>query len=313
MQHYIAATAAINGFSPNMDDGGGTVRMRSIAVQQFDAFTTESFAGNPAGVVIDAATLTSMEMQQIAREMNCSETVFIMPSEVADMRMRYFTPAVEVDLCGHATIAGLSALGKRSLLSGALTVETNVGTLKMEVRDDGSAWMRQASPQFQSVDEDGQRKVAELLGIQPQALGHVVPLGLAYTGLWDLMVPVNDLQTLFSLSPSFDGLAQFNRDLGVASTHVFCMETKTSGATLHARDFSPAVGVPEDPHTGTASGALGAWLVHNGVLEPGEFIFEQGWSVGRPGLIHVRIEEVDGFVWVGGHAVEVLSGQMILS
>jgi trans-2,3-dihydro-3-hydroxyanthranilate isomerase len=312
MWHYIAAEAAISGFSPNMDGGGGVVRMRSILVQQFDAFTTESFAGNPAGVVLDAVILTPVEMQQIAREMNCSETVFIMPSEVADMRMRYFTPAVEVDLCGHATIAGLAALGKRSLLPGALTVETNVGTLKMEVRDDGSAWMRQVSPQFQSVEEDELRKVADLLGIHSKAIGHIVPLGLAYTGLWDLMVPVNDLQILLSLSPNLDGLAQFNRDLGVTSTHVFCMETKTSGATLHARDFSPAVGIPEDPHTGTASGALGAWLVHNGVLEPGEFMFEQGWSVGRPGLIHVRIEEGDGFVWVGGHAVEVLSGEMIL-
>ncbi len=198
--------------------------------------------------------------------------------------MRYFTPAVEVDLCGHATIAGLSALAEAGKLAGKTTVETNAGILQMEVRADGSAWMRQARPQFRALPEEQQPFVAKLLGMSADRMVQEIPLGLSYTGLWDLMVPVDNLDTLQSLSPAMPELATFNRELGVASTHVFCMETKTETATLHARDFSPAVGVPEDPHTGTASGALGAWLVHQRILEPGEYVFEQGWSVGRARL-----------------------------
>lgn len=287
--------------------------MKSVQVQQYDSFTKTPFAGNPAGVVLDANGLSDREMQYIAREMNCSETVFVLPAgnHDADFRMRYFTPAVEVDLCGHATIAGLTALGEAGRLQGAAAAQTNAGVLEMEVRSDASAWMRQARPQFRPLADGDRAVIARLLGI-PQA--HLVPdiqIGLAYTGLWDLMVPVDSMDTLQSLVPAMVELAAYNRHLGVASTHVFCMETMTGEAVLHARDFSPTVGIPEDPHTGTASGALGAWLVHQGVLAHGEYTFEQGWSVERPGVIQVRVPE-DGEVWVGGHAVEVIAGAMRL-
>lgn len=283
--------------------------MRKISVLQVDAFSQVPFAGNPAGVVLEADGLDETVMQSIAAEMNCSETAFV-SSGPSGLRFRYFTPAVEVDLCGHATIAALHALGQQGVV-GELQVKTNVGVLNMSIGQDGTCWMEQAEPQFRPVDSDQLVTVAGLLGLSREQIQSDIPLGLAYTGLWDLMVPVKDLHTLRTIRPDFDGLEKLNRQQGAASTHVYTFQTERQGSTLHARDFSPAVGVPEDPHTGTASGALGAWLVHQGVLKPGEHVFEQGWSVGRPGFIHVSLSE-NREVRVGGYAATVLRGEIFL-
>lgn len=283
----------------------------NIRILQVDAFTSRAFEGNPAGVVLDAGGLTEEQMQRIAREMNCSETAFVLPSERADLRFRYFTPAVEVDLCGHATIAALHALRASGRLRGQRTVETNAGLLQMEAQDDGTCWMEQARPKFRAFEGD-LRDLVGLLAISVEDLDPGVPVGMAYTGLWDLLVPLRDRAALRRAAPNFAALAEHNRRLGVVSTHLFTRDTEDSGSTLHCRDFSPAAGVPEDPHTGTASGALGAYLVHLGALAPGRHVFEQGWTVSRPGQILVDVAEDALRVRVGGRAVTVLEGEMRL-
>lgn len=286
--------------------------MKQANVLQVDAFTVNPFAGNPAGVVLDATGLDVGMMQKIAREMNCSETAFVLSSPDGSLRFRYFTPETEVDLCGHATIAAMHALHAERGLSGTTVVQTNVGRLEMEVTPEGVVWMEQAQPQFKELPKDMVSIIADYLGMSVEEIRTDIPLGLAYTGLWDLMVPIRNLNVLQSLKPNLTKLAQLNQQQGAASTHVYCFETEQSDSTLHARDFSPAVGVPEDPHTGTASGALGAWLVNLGVLQPGTFTFEQGWSVGRPGLILVEVSKDPLAVKVGGRAVVVLKGVMTL-
>lgn len=277
-----------------------------------DAFTDTPFAGNPAGVVPEADGLTDAEMQKMAREMNCSETAFVLASDRAEMRFRYFTPAQEVDLCGHATIATLHVLGQEKGFQGGHRVETRAGVLTMEVAPDGTSWMEQAAPQWRPYTLTGLEDVAAILGLKPEDLDPRVPLALAYTGLWDLLVPVRNLAALHAARPDLSRLAAHNRALGVASTHLFTFETALEGSTLQARDFSPAVGIPEDPHTGTASGALGAYLVSLGVVAPGRMIFEQGWTVERPGLIHVEVSPGAQGVRVGGRAVTVVTGAMRL-
>lgn len=285
--------------------------MRRVAVQQIDAFTSEAFFGNPAGVVTDASGLSPSEMQLVARELNCSETAFVLPSDQAEMRIRYFTPAVEVDLCGHATIATLHALNREGRVHGSVLAETNAGLLRLEVRHDKTCWMEQAKPAFRPF-EGAAGEVAHLLGLEPADIDPSLPIGVAYTGLWDLLVPVRSLEALRRASPDARELGEHNRSIGVVSTHLFCRETVLEGSTLHTRDFSPAAGVPEDPHTGTASGALCAYLVKIGALAPGTHVFEQGWTVARPGLIFVEVAAEALGVRVGGHAVEIMRGELLL-
>lgn len=285
--------------------------MRRVAVQQIDAFTEQPFAGNPAGVVTDAGGLTPEEMQLVARELNCSETAFVLRSDRADLRIRYFTPTIEVDLCGHATIATLHALNAEGRVHGNLTVETNAGLLGMEVRADATCWMEQARPAFRPFDGAAE-DMLQLLGLGPADIDPDLQIGIAYTGLWDLLVPLRNLDALRRAAPDMRALGEHNRSIGVVSTHLFCRETVRAGSTLHTRDFSPAAGVPEDPHTGTASGALGAYLVKSGALAPGAHVFEQGWTVARPGLIFVEVGPKAVQVRVGGHAISVIQGDLLL-
>lgn len=286
--------------------------MPKIAIKQVDAFTAMPLEGNPAGVVTAAEGLSGEEMQRIAREMNCSETAFVLRSKRGDFRLRYFTPAVEVDLCGHATIATLHALREEGRAAGAMRVETNVGLLAMEAAADGMCWMQQAQPAFRPFAEDPD-EIAALLGLRPVDLEPEGGIGIAYTGLWDLLVAVRDLSALQGAHPDPGALAEHNRRHGITSTHLYCRETMLPGSTLHTRDFSPAAGVAEDPHTGTANGALGAYLVAEGRLAPGHHVFEQGWTVGRPGQIHVEVSPGGKGVRVGGEAVTVIVGSIFLS
>lgn len=279
---------------------------------QVDSFTETPFLGNPAGVILDAEDLNPEVRQRIARELNCSETAFVSQTGPREFRFRYYTPAIEVNLCGHATIAALHVLHERTGLTGDITVDTNVGLLPMTVDEMGRAWMQQAPPQFRSLDETVQAEVIRALRMARCMLDDQLPFEMSFTGLWDIMVPFKNRNDIFALSPHFDELAELSRQLGAASVHVYTLDTVEPNSSLHARDFSPAVGVNEDPHTGTANGALAALLVAHRVLKPGQHVFEQGWSVFRPGYILVDVA-ADMTVSVGGRAVTVMEGSMRVS
>lgn len=307
-----------------------------LRVLQIDAFTREPFTGNPAGLVPEAAGLSDAAMQRVAREMNLSETAFLLPPAAGgDFRLRYFTPTREVDLCGHATVAAFWFLAAEGRLvdRGPFRLETRAGLLPVEVRP-GAVMMGQAAPRFRDF-EGNLAEVAASLGVPLDEIA-AAPLapGIAYTGLWHLLVPVRTLAAVRGAAPDLPRLARLNEALGVLTTHVFSLgETVTPEAVLHARAFAPLVGVAEDPQTGTASGALGAWLVHRGVLprpaaphrsaRPGEppeggvvrLVMEQGYEVGRPGRIEVEVAvgaagTVEA-VRVGGPAVVVLDGHLL--
>jgi trans-2,3-dihydro-3-hydroxyanthranilate isomerase len=300
--------------------------MTQIRIYQVDAFTHIPFGGNPAGVVPDANGLSEQEMQRIARELNCSETAFVLPSERpnADLRLRYFTPQEEVDLCGHATISAFVALGLEHRFEGALPrtviLETKAGLLPVIISCDEQGrqlvLMTQAAPQFRPC-EITRAEVARLLGLVEADLDPELPLGLAYTGLWDLMIPIRTLDAFARMKPDLDALAACNRKLGVTSTHCYSLEVVEPTSHLHARNFAPAVGIPEDPASGTANGALAAFLLQHGVLTPKReqvrLIVEQGFECNRPSYVYV---ELDGepcsprTVRVGGSAVPVFQGTM---
>jgi len=279
-----------------------------------DAFTGEPCAGNAAGVVPDADDLTEGQMQAIAAELGASETAFVRESDTADRRLRYFTPETEVDLCGHATIAAHAHLfADGAIDAGEHTLETNVGDLDIEVADD-TVWMTQNPPEIREVDVSYER-VAAATGLDEEALRGAsddLPLAVASTGLSFLVAPVTYLSDLGDASPDFDAVEALADDVGAAGVYAFSFDALDSESTLHGRAWVPGAGVDEDPVTGTASGAAGAYLEHYAAFGGDiaeEMIFEQGHFVDRPGRVRVRVQDGAG-PRVGGTAVETLDGTL---
>jgi PhzF family phenazine biosynthesis protein len=283
-----------------------------------DAFTDEPFAGNTAGVVPDAGGLSTGQMQAIARELSASETAFFTDSDAADRRIRYFTPTQEVDLCGHATIASHAALAADGIIEpGDHTLKTNVGVLGIELTDDGVVWMTQSRPEVETVGLDAER-VADALGIDPATLRDVgadLPIARATTGLPFLIVPVNFLEALSGVQPDLAAIETLAEEYDATGIYAFTFDTLGSESTLHARMFAPGAGVDEDPVTGTASGACGAYLDAYDAFDslPDELRFEQGHFLDRGGVVHVTVDVDDRGrkqVRVGGEAAVALEGTL---
>ena len=278
-----------------------------------DAFTTEPCAGNAAGVVPDADELDDDRMGAIAAELGASETAFLSDSAEADRRIRYFTPTQEVDLCGHATVASHAQLfADGTIDAGTHTLETNVGVLDVEVTEEGVVWMTQNAPTVRPVDVDYDR-LGDAMGIDPAALTDVgADLNVAYasTGLPFLVVPVNFLEHLGGADPDMAAVEALSEEHDVAGIYAFTFDALESDSTLHGRMWAPAAGVPEDPVTGTASGACGAYLRESGAFDefPEEMRFEQGHFVDRPGYVRVRVDGDE--VRVGGEATTTLEGEL---
>jgi len=296
---------------------------RRLHVKQLDAFTDSPFTGNPAGVVLDGSTLSEELMQAVAREMNASETAFILPPTVpaADLRIRWFTPTVEVPLCGHATIASFVAMADEQMhgMIGAGTfgfrLETKSGILPVEVRrgaSDVQVFFGLPIPEFERA---GQWKLdlMQMLGVQSEDFESRLPMVTAGY----LYVPFRRLHVIFAMKPNFAALRQFliNRKLG--GLCVFTTETVERSSSVHSRFFAPHLGIDEDPVTGSANGPLGVYLFERGLVEapegPLRIVGEQGDVIRRPGRveIEVRVEEKRvSALRVGGGAVTVLDGWM---
>lgn len=289
----------------------------SLQIYQVDAFTDRPYGGNPAGVVPQAAGLSTAQMQKIAMEMNLSETAFIFPGGVGfDFEVRFFTPLEEVDLCGHATIAtfhllqetGRIAAGKTTLIQ-----KTRAGNLAIFLQPEGSILMRQAEPKQIKVYQD----VAELAAVMGTDQESMKVPGILEkpeswsTGLPDIMLPICSVAALKALSPDMAKLGEYSRREGVTGVHAFALE---EDETVWCRNFAPACGIPEEAATGTSNGALGACLQHHRWkgMETLHFTAHQGDWMGRPSRIAVSVAgKITPEVWVGGKAVTVLKGDIL--
>lgn len=284
--------------------------METVRALLVDAFTEEPLAGNAAGVVPAADGLSEPQLQAIARELGASETAFVLPSEAADRRLRYFSPATEVDLCGHATVAShVHLFDAGAIDAGEHTVETAVGVLDIEVEAGGTVWMTQHPPEVREVAL-AVDTVADALGLDADAIHDVdLPLARATTGLPVLVVPVNFLETLGRVDLDREAVLSLHEATDTAGVYAFTFDTLDADATLHGRFFAPSLGIDEDPVTGTASGAVGGYLRHVGAFSPlpDELLFEQGDFVDRPGRVGVRVGET---VEVGGRAAVALDGEL---
>jgi len=293
--------------------------MKVSPIYVVDAFTRVPLRGNPAGVMPFARGLGDDEMRAVAREIHASETAFVFPTHAADVKLRFFTPSQEVPFCGHALVGALALLEELGIVKlignfSRVHVETEVGVLAVDlVRDDGGLRVdtNQAQPEFRPCTVPADR-VLNALGLQAEDLRSDLPLELAYTGLWHLLVPVAAADALDGVLPDFRMLAAVNRELGVTTTHVFAAEDEH----FACRDFAPAAGVDEDPVTGSAAGALGAYLLRHRVIRPSVPIkITQGGAQERPGEVRVVVggePGAPGGVVVGGHAVVSLRGEIRL-
>ncbi|MFB6354282.1 MAG: PhzF family phenazine biosynthesis protein [Halobacteriales archaeon] len=284
--------------------------MQPVRALLVDAFTDEPLSGNAAGVVPDAEGLTPAQMQAVAREFGASETAFVIPSDTADRRLRFFTPTTEVDLCGHATVAAHAALRDAGALEpGDSTVETAAGDLDVTVEADGTVWLGQPAPEVREVDVTVEATAAAL-GLDPPSIRDVdLPLARASTGVPALVVPVDYLSALGDIAVDRDAVLELCDEVGADGVYAFTFDTLDAEATLHGRFFAPALGIEEDPVTGTASGAVAGYLRHVGAFAPmpDELRFEQGHFVDRPGRVRVR---VGASVEVGGRAAVALDGEL---
>lgn len=288
--------------------------MGLVNVLHYDAFSVQPNKGNPAGVVLNADDLTEKEMQAIARQVGFNETTFILKSDQADVRLRYFTPGHEMNLCGHATMASMYALKSRGLLPEKETIwiETLVGNLPIQFQETAGQLtmkMKQDHPQFIPFGGDVER-LAHAIGIKREDLDFSMPIVYGSTGIWTLLVPVKELGAFKRMVPHQASFPDILTEFPKASLHPFCLETIDESSFMHARHFSsPFSGTVEDPVTGTASGVLGAYdLTYlNPERSSTQFIVEQGQEMGKDGRVHVHVIRNKGNmdVYISGAAIFV--------
>lgn len=292
--------------------------MASFPFFQVDAFASEPLHGNPCAVVLDADGLTSDQMQAIAREQNLSETAFILHSDKADVRARYFTPAEEIPLAGHPTIASIHTLieANRIKLTGEQTrisLDLKAGIVPVDVLSaEGQPReivMTQLMPKFLfTVPHD---KAASVFGLSTEDLVTGSPVQVVSTGTPQLMVPVQTRDCLRKIQVDIDAFTKLRREFLFFSVHLFA---QIDSGTF-ARHFAGPPDVFEDPFTGSATGGMGAYLWHYGLIDVPDFLASQGTWMQRPGQARVRVlgprNDISA-VQVGGEAVTVIAGTLHL-
>jgi len=304
---------------------------------QFDVFTDRAFSGNPLAVFPEAEGISDEKMGQIAREMNLSETVFVLEHDSEDVlrRLRIFTPAREIPFAGHPIVGTWTALAQEGVVplpdggNGTTRIyhEVGIGVLPVDIefKDGRAVQVVMTQGKFEILEEvedaHEQAEVARALGFAREDLDENLPIQVITTGLSCLAVPVRSLADLRDCHVNSSLLAEVYTRRGATGCLAFTRETLEVGESrAHARFFAPADNIPEDPATGSACGALGAYLVHHGALslEPEDgrykFVIEQGDFIHRPSRINLDVKGERGHieeVKIGGLAVLVARGEVL--
>lgn len=291
---------------------------------QVDAFTDTKFSGNPAGVVLDADGLTDDEMQAIARELNNSETAFLLKPEGKDheLAVRFFTPSVEVAMCGHATVGLHAARVIAGIVpAGKYVQKTKAGLIPVDIRHEHgriNVVMTQPRPTFDPPLQGAERDaILSALGVDAIAWNEKLPVQGISTGNRKMMVAVKTREQLNRLTPDFETLATLGKKLSATGYFVFTLDSDEPSILTHGRMFGPQLGINEDPVTGMAHGPLGAYVYRHQLAEHDNknlrFTGKQGEAMGRSGLVQVdvRIENGEAVsVDVGGTAVIAFEAQI---
>jgi trans-2,3-dihydro-3-hydroxyanthranilate isomerase len=283
-----------------------------------DVFGTRRYSGNQLATFVNCGSLSAAEMQQIARELNFSETTFIPSSEPDDgaFEVRIFTPKAEVEFAGHPTLGTAHILREKVIRSPVTQVILKLKAGRVPVsfstERDGTeiAWMRQFPPQFGATPDAAALTMA--LGIAPDDMDTRWPAMEVSTGFPHLIVPLKSLGALRRISIRRDACQTLIRNAWAKIILAFAPEPYESGQTLSVRVFADHFGIPEDAATGSGNGALAAYLAQQRYLGASTFAIAtgQGYEIGRPSTLFLRATGTDGQinVSVGGQVAEVAQG-----
>jgi trans-2,3-dihydro-3-hydroxyanthranilate isomerase len=303
--------------------------MKKYKFYQVDVFTNKPLEGNPLAVFPEAEGLTSEQMQKIARETNLSETTFVLPPTDAktDFKVRIFTIDRELPFAGHPVLGThyvLAQEGRINLKEPKTTIwqELGVGILPVELRVKNGqvekVVMTQNKPEFISIYENAELMAKAFSLPANEIIDTGLPIELVSTGLPQLMVPIKSRNAMQNLQINSPAMSEACEQAGSHILLLFCLETLKLESTVHTRCFAHFIQIFEDPATGSASGALGAYLVKNKVVkvEPTTYIVsEQGYEMSRPSTVYIEVdskgEEINE-VRVGGQVVKVMDGFLYL-
>jgi PhzF family phenazine biosynthesis protein len=292
-----------------------------VNIFQVDAFSSRPFGGNPTVIVLDSKNIDEKGMQKIANEMNTMQTTFVNQLTDDIVKARFFSRVCEVDICGHGTIATFYTMADKGYIRPIdngikkVTLDTNIGKFNVELKyrfgEVEHIFMEQDRPKSYGFVEDIE-EVLKAMNLNKSQIGinniYYKP-EIISTGSKSLLLAVNNKFTLDNISIDFCALKSVSEKLNIRSVHAFYLP-KINSEEVYARNFSPIVGMDEEPATGTASGALIYYLKKNNLISSNEITSLQGESMNRPSKIYSFIEEdKDGYkVKVGGDAVIVMEG-----
>lgn len=298
--------------------------MRTYKIHHIDAFTNTLFGGNPTVAVLNADTVEEHEMKSIAREMNLSETSFMLQSQKADLRLRFFTPpGDEIKFCGHATVGALSAIvreglfGCRQSTKTQLSIETNAGVLAVELdlTDPHRPQFAFDAPKIDLVPAPYTLdQVVEAMGISKELIDPTKPLMLEKTNNY-LYFTARNLDCLGKIDPDMRQTIEFAKKDRIVLFCILTNETFDSHYQIHARGFAPLVGVPEDPFTGSMQGGLAAYATNYGMIDSNRKLIavEQGHFMARPGFVTLEVTQQKPFkIRLHAEAVHVFASTLQL-
>jgi trans-2,3-dihydro-3-hydroxyanthranilate isomerase len=281
-----------------------------------DVFAEGKYTGNQLAVVRGAGGLSDEDMQAIAKEMNYSETTFILSDETrgGGYDVRIFTPKEEVPFAGHPTLGTAYVIQKEIIKEPVEPVTLNLKIGRIPVTFDSDIlWMAQNPPEFGPTFEAGE--VLEVLGLDTGEIDGRFPIQEVSTGLPFIIVPLKNLDAVRKAKIDRERYFELIANTPAKALLVFCSETYREENHLNVRVFADYYGVPEDPATGSAAGCLAGYLVKTGYLgtDTIDLRAEQGYEIGRPSLLYLRAEQKEGKidVRVGGKVVMVAEGKLV--
>ena len=289
--------------------------MNGLAFYILDVFTEKKYSGNQLAVFLNAGGLSSADMQSITREVNFSETTFILSDEPrkGGFDVRIFTPKEEVPFAGHPTLGTAHIIHSYLLQSASDNVILNlkVGQIPVSFNQDGSAWMKQMPPVFGQIHEP--EIMAGILGLEDAEIDERFPVEEVSTGLPFFIVPLKSIDSLIRAQVDKPRYFDFIKDKPAKGILVFSPETHEPQNHLSVRVFVDYYGMPEDPATGSGNGCLAGYLVHYKYFgnDTIDIRSEQGYEIGRPSLLLLKAELVANHinVFVGGKSVVVAHGE----
>lgn len=295
--------------------------MRKLRFYLLDVFAEEKYAGNQLAVVRDAGGLSGGEMQKIAKEINYSESTFILSEQEKDdgYDVRIFTPEEEVPFAGHPTLGTAFVIQQEIIGREVETINLNlkVGQIPVRFNYDGSEvgvlWMKQIEPIFGEIIEA--EAISEVIGVNAGDIDEKFPIQEISTGIPFIVVPLKSLDAVKQARVNKEEYCRLIEGRVAKAIAVFCPETYNRDNDLNVRMFADYYGVPEDPATGSANGCLAGYLVKYRYFGGSKIDIrsEQGYEMGRPSLLYLRAEDHCGKidVSVGGKVLMVAKGDLV--